>query len=524
MNACYQLARADFLERVRRPRFLVIVGIAVFVGFNFASGAVILHWDDYRGINTAAWLGTMIALVLSIPLYLLGFYIVRGNIEQDRRTGVGQILAATPLRTFTFALGKFASNVAVLLVLIAVIMIAALITFLVHGEDKTLNMTFLVLCVPVAMIAASVAVLFECTPMLSRGGGNVLYFILWLVTIDVIGVRLMGYDLVERTVLPIVRSTFGEYEGGTGMGVTVGGYFSDFITFYWPGVNWLEIAASRLLYTIAALMLVLIAATVFERFDPARRLLSTRRESRMSHWWRSLNAPLTIRVNRQLRGAVVNSVTQMTAAPISEHATAMFGQILWAEFKLLVKGRLLLWYAGALALMVACLLSPVDAVRAWILPLTWLWPLLIWSEMGVRELQSRTDQILFSSPAPARRQLPATWTAGVLLALVMGSGALVRFFSAPEYLPGVVSGMLFIPSLALACGVISGTGRLFQITLLVLWYAGPLNGMIGFDYSGSHDSTLAAGMPLRYAGLSLMLLATAYVMRRSQIRHGHGFR
>ena len=53
---------------------------------------------------------TMVAMLATLFLSLIGFYLVRGTVERDRRTGVGQILAATPLRGATYILGKAASN------------------------------------------------------------------------------------------------------------------------------------------------------------------------------------------------------------------------------------------------------------------------------------------------------------------------------------------------------------------------------------------------------------------------------
>lgn len=109
-----------------------------------------------------------------------------------------------------------------------------------------------------------------------------------------------------------------------------------------------------------------------------------------------------------------------------------------------------MWYLGASGWIVACLVAPVDAVQRSLLPLAWRWPLQPWSEMGARETLHRTRELLFSAPAPVLRQLPAAWLAGVLLALLTGSGVLVRLPSEPSLVPGFLAGALFIPSLGMA--------------------------------------------------------------------------
>jgi hypothetical protein len=160
----------------------------------------------------------------------------------------------------------------------------------------------------------------------------------------------------------------------------------------------------------------------------------------------------------------------------------------------------------------------LETMRRWLLPLAWLWPLLLWSEMGVREGRYRVDQLLFSAPAPLWRQLPAAWTAGALLALVLGSGAFVRFLADPGLLPGFVAGMLFIPSLALFLGVAGGTERPLQIILLIFWYLGPLNGLAFFDITGATDATLAQGVSWLYIVLSPLLLGLTLFIRWRQLQ------
>ena len=196
----------------------------------------------------------------------------------------------------------------------------------------------------------------------------------------------------------------------------------------------------------------------------------------------------------------------------------ILARLLAAEFLLLAKGRSLAWYLVAVGLIVACLLAPVDAVQRWLLPLAWLWPLPLWSEMGARDTLHRTRELLFSAPAPVLRQLPATWLAGVALALVTGSGALARLASEPGLLPGLVAGTLFIPSLALLLGVASGSGRAFQVAWMLLWYLGAMNGVPAFDVVGATAAGIATGAPWAYAIAGLGLAALAAAARWHQVR------
>ncbi|HEX3554932.1 MAG TPA: hypothetical protein VIA62_17040 [Thermoanaerobaculia bacterium] len=79
--------------------------------------------------------------------------------------------------------------------------------------------------------------------------------------------------------------------------------------------------------------------------------------------------------------------------------------MLRAELRLLLKGQRWWWYAVAAGLIVAGFAVP-EAGRRIVLPLAWIWPLLLWSSLGAREARFATDGLVFSAARPLRRQLP----------------------------------------------------------------------------------------------------------------------
>ncbi len=515
MHALLHLALADFRERVRRFSFLLIVTLAVFLGYQVITGFFQLRLGDYRGVLNAAWIGALMALTLSFFLSLFGFYIVRGNVQQDRETGVGQILAAAPLSKLTYVLGKFVSNVAVLLILVGVLALAALAMLLLHGEDKTLDfvqllMPFIVFSVPSAMATAALAVFFECTPVLRKSVGNVIYFFLWTFIATPISGDLLGFGAVEQGMTIALRAQGADYQGGIVLGPT-----TELETFLWTGFDWATVTSTRLVYVLAALLLVGLAALVFDRFTPTSgrsrspRLGVRGRGAALGARWQALTRP---------RPAVARAAQPLPPITASGNPVAVFVTLIAAELKLLLKGRAFLWYAGAGGLLLACLLSPLETVRGALLPLVWLWPLLLWSELGVRATRYHVQPLLASAPAPLRRQLPAAWTAGVLLALLLGGGALIRFLAEPALLPGFAAGALFIPSLALLLGILTGTERPTQILLLIWWYLGPLNGLVALDLTGTTAATLAQGIPWLYIAASPVLVGLAVLARRQQLQ------
>jgi hypothetical protein len=194
-----------------------------------------------------------------------------------------------------------------------------------------------------------------------------------------------------------------------------------------------------------------------------------------------------------------------------------FFTVLTVELKLLLKGQRWWWYAVTTGLIIACATSPSVITREIILPIAWVWPILIWSAMGSREIHNNVQQLVFSSALPLWRQLPAQWLAGFIVTLIMASGAVLRFALDSDTigLMALLSGALFIPSLALTSGVWSGTSKLFEILYITTWYLGPLNKVRELDFIGSHSN----GSPQLFIPFSIALIAFAIFGRSRQLRN-----
>jgi hypothetical protein len=168
-------------------------------------------------------------------------------------------------------------------------------------------------------------------------------------------------------------------------------------------------------------------------------------------------------------------------------------------------------------LIIVCFVNPATITCEIVLPIAWVWPILIWSAIGNREIHHNVQQLAFSSASPLRRQVPAQWLAGFIVTLLMASGAALRFVMDGDTigLLALLSGALFIPSLALASSVWSTNSKLFEILYMVIWYLGPLNKVPGLDFIGSHSN----GYPQFFIPVSIALITFAIFGRSRQLRN-----
>jgi hypothetical protein len=517
----YHLARADFLERVRRYSFLFIMGISLYFGYAAATGQLVMRVNESRGVFNSAWIGGLMALVSTTFLTLAGFYVVKNTIERDRLTRVGEILASTPMSKTTYVMGKAISNFVVLTAMVVILPISGIMMQFWHGEDSHVELwkllaPFLLIALPAMAVVAAIAVLFETIPWLRGGFGNVVYFFVWTaaLTLPVVGAKKGGTQYFDWSGLSVIWSSLqaaakGPAEhNGFSLSIESTSAAKAAATFLWDGVQWTaSLVFARLLWVAAAIAIALLAALLFDRFDPSKER------------WR--------RVAAREAGETVEGV----AAQMPAHAALLtplaartghfrFGAILVAELRLMLKGRKWWWYAVAGGLIVACAATPDASARGILLACAWLWPVLMWSSMGVREVRDQTSQLLFSAPHPIARQLPAVWFAGVVLALLTGSGFGARVLLGGDWrgLLAWLTGALFIPTLALALGVWSGSSKLFEIVYTLLWYLGPMHATLKLDFMASAPGTAATRVPSFYFALTLAIAAVAVLGRKRQLQ------
>jgi len=534
LAALYALMRADYLERVRRHAFLVTLLVTIYFAYLFLppndARYVTFQVAETRGIYNSAWVGGVVAMMTSTFLSLAGFYVVKNAVERDRRTGVGQILASTPLPKSLYTLGKAASNFAVLATMVAVIAAMSAVMQIARGEDRHIDAMallapFVWVTLPGMAVVAALAVAFETIPFLAGGFGNIAYIFtamsaLWAPAIRGPEHRLVfGDALGLGALLPEMTAAAGrafpDIAGRTGsytLGFNISETARHLRSFEWSGLTWTAgVIGARLMSLPLAGLIAIASAIPFDRFDSTRPVRDRRR--------RGAAAP---EAERSAVAAAPLAPPRELTAPVRAFG---FGSLLRAEVDLTLKGVPWPGLAVAAGLAIAGVLAPLAVGRGILLPASWVWPVLLWSAMGAREQRHGVAPLLHSSPHPLARQLFATWLVGVLLALATGSGVGARLVLAGEW-PGVatwIAAALFIPSLALASGVWTGGGKLFEVLYTMLWYGGPVNRIRPIDFIGTSPENAASGAwggfaLAAVALLAVALLALAVLGRRRQLR------
>jgi hypothetical protein len=373
---------------------------------------------------------------------------------------------------------------------------------------------FLLIALPAMFVTGSIALLFETLPVLRSGAGNVIYFFVWVFALaggaenkldDVTGIHILSKNMRDA----LERMSPGDPKNSA-FRMEVGGLHAT-RTFVWHGIDWTpRLLAGRLLWVAIGFGVALLASVFFHRFDPAREKI---REKKLK-----LQPSAAVEDSARALERSEPRLAHTTLTPLGAGGNNRLARLVLSEFSLMMKGLQWWWYVVAAGLLVAEFVSSTPEAREGVLLVAWIWPVLVWSQMGCRESRHATESLIFSAERVVYRQLAALWMAGVMVAIITGAGVGFRLLISLDWhaLLAWGAGAFFIPSLALALGVWSGSGKFFEALYVAWWYIGPAHHAPTIDFIGG---TQASSSPGLYLTLAAGLLLASCLGRRRQVAY-----
>ncbi|MEZ3117520.1 hypothetical protein RYH80_16515 [Halobaculum sp. MBLA0147] len=542
-----RIVRGRVRERTRRRRFLAAVGVVAYLGASITTGTVGLTFGGtVAPVRNGPWLVSVAAMTATTVVLLGGWVVAGGVLERDRETGVGEVCAATAASDRLVFLATVVETVVSLGALTGVVLLGALLTSLVSlgvAVSPTGVITFLLLVVPTVVLAAAViAVLASVRPLHSVAGGLYVAVGCGLVvlgaTVGLVSVGVSAPGLPDPTIgptlawvdplgfTPVVESAARALaDGSTPTRLPSFGVSGATVTdrFVWEGVRLDGHAlVGRGLLVAAALPLFVVGAVAFDRSD----LLAN---DDGGHGATGDDGKHSATSDDGRHGATGED-SERTGAPAAASGavsdlswlgesdttrSASWGRLVLGELRVALAGQSRRWRLGALALVVAGLAVSADTARAVVLPVAGIWPLFVWSAVGVRADRHGTVPVI-GATRYAHRRPPAELAAAVLVGVASVSGVSVRLALAGELAAAVapLGGVVCLAGVAAALGWMGGR-RAFPLGALVVWYAGTLNGFAPLDVFGVTDEAIRLGVPGVAAALGLLAATVAFWTRRS---------
>jgi len=500
--------------------FLILCAAAFLLMPETSSGGVMFLIGNRRVLLNSAATALTSAIMGGLVFSLVGFYLISNSVTRDLRTGVGKLIAATPMSSLRYLAGKLAGNILYLMAMAVVFMIACMGMHLLRGEMPlepiVFVQTFGIMFLPSIPCIAAIALMFECVPFLSGRGGDVLYFVFWTLTLALPP----AFVSASEGHAWILAADF------TGLGFFVNEIISvtgahDFTIGYAPfdaalspvffsGLKWTsEIVILRMASALFTIPFFTIAWAAFRRFDPARGSSHEKAKTGRIARLRQTIVSAWLRIAVPRGGWLVGPPSLVKAIVLDVRLTLA----LYPIFFIVIATSLL-----------CGLLAPISAIRTLILPFTYVVLVPLLASISIRDRIGNTARLIFTLPYVRRQYVILKFFSALLTTMLVGFIPLLRMsLNDPFGAAAALNGMLFIASAATLLGFLTGTPKTFVVMFLLFLYIAMSSKVTpAFDFAGL-QGIATPSIVLSYAAASLVMVAAAFEFERWRMKRVDGY-
>jgi hypothetical protein len=520
MNSFVKIIKGDYLQRTRSYAFLVTLAISLYIAYTFVpapdAAYTTVRVGNYVGDYNSAWIGHVTAIMTSVFLSMIGFFLVNNSVKKDIETEVGMIIATTRVSNFKYLFSKLISNFLVLVSIMGLVLAMSIAIFFFRSkgfpfEISQFVLPYMFVAMPSLFLISSLAIAGE----VFFGNKSVIQYIAFFVLFNVVMANVQmqkgsdelamidpfGIKVVTQGLERFVKEHQGEEVRIASMGFN----FSekrDIKTFVFEGMKWpIGFLFSRILWIGFAFTLVFVSSKFFHRFDVKEKIKTKKRTN----------------MHQELSEFKSHEELKLSSLPPIKVDYGIFSFIKIEFLMLLRKGPRWFWIIN-LGGMVALTFAPIEVAHQFILPILWFLQIGRWSDLITKEKTNRIHYFTFAAYQPLLRLLPSQIIAGIILAITLATPLLLRYAFSQQFIPfsGVILGAYFIVLLSAFLGILSGGKKLFEVLFFMITYAN-LNRIPFADYFGS---TWQSSQPIIILTAGIIFFAiTSWMVRRYEIKH-----
>ncbi|WP_160686548.1 hypothetical protein [Clostridium sp. C2-6-12] len=522
----YYIGRSDFLDRIRSKSIFMITLLMMYISYLFfpqnnSSVYYTLNYNFkgffYRGIYNSIWMGWVATIAFISVVTLIGFYFVRNSIKRERELLIGEITASIGTKSWIFIFGKAFGNLLFLLLQMLIVIFITIIMQFVRGESYSLELInlltpFVILAVPVCFIVSVIAIIFEVIPILRNSFGNVEYFFVWS-GICVASLRgeksylsdVFGMNTTSKVILEQIKNNFDEFKDINDFSLGTNGALHDNIkTFVMDKVNIdMYIFIGRFFWIVIGILILFLASIFFRRTSLIRTKVSLKRGKVIDTKLKEYNSPKRIILSKIFESKTYSNKLR----------------IICSELKLMFATCNLWWYLSMIICTIVIFFAKGEILYKLLIPVIWILPIFIWSKLGTIQINFNMDDYLVTYNNYRKSQLFDSVIAGILFTMLMNISIIIKFIISNDYL-GIVyilMGSVFVNTLGLFIGTVSKNATAFEITYMILWYVGILNGFTSLDFLGLTKTALSAHTPIIFFAVGIILLIASIVIKKNRI-------
>jgi hypothetical protein len=477
------IAGTDLRLRLRRPATLWLVLALSWLAYLLipdpSGGMALMVVDGARALYTSQVVALATAGLASIMLTFAGFYLASNTIRRELLARTGGIIAATPVGSGTYLVGKWLGGAGYLGLVTLIYMANVMAMHLLRGEGPlqplTYLATYLLALGPAILVVSALALCFECVPLLSGRLGDVAYFFLWMVMLAMgaIGegsgpgqaVDVLGIGFIMHQVNAVSNST------QLALGMTP--FDPRLAPWVLPPIPFsIGVLLPRLTTALLAVPVLVVARLGFHRFDPAT--VKSDSQSSGGHLIRRLSMLV-----KPLTGPVSRAGERFVPT-----APGALRPVLAETVMTLCQSPLVL--AAWLGVLVATVVSTAETAHHRLPLIIAVILAVALADLSTRDRAAGTLPMLYGMPRIKPDYAWIKFGGAALLALLFCLPLAVRIaITAPGAALSLLIAAGFMAALATALGLLSRTPKAFMGLFLLFLYL-VLNGaqVPALDFAG----------------------------------------
>jgi hypothetical protein len=483
--------------RIRRISTLValfaIIALSWLMIADPSQGTSMMVANKARVLYTSSALAFASATLVSPLFALFAFYLIRGRIGEDLRSGIGSVIGATQVGNSLFLFSRWLGGVAYLISLMLLFMLSTIVCQLVRGEgtpDILIYLqTYAIILLPMIFFGASCAILFDSLPFTMGKAGDVIFFFIWCAQFSmlpqlekIISPQMPLWMMFDFTGMSASILTLKQHLNTSHFSLGASTFNPQLTpltipTMLWgTQVIWLRLASAGL-----ALLPLLPAFWLFHRYSPDRVKPASSRLRR---------SPIAV-LNDWLRPA------SKLAQPMFQLAAVMPG--FWGK---VISDIALTLVASPLAVVAVIIIfftglfSQYNALPGVLVAAVGFWGVLM-SDLSTRDFSANIEAISGAvEGGSTERYIRQLAAANLLGYLFMGVIAVRWSLTMPSHTLALLTGIFSLSALATLAGRCSRTSRTFVSVFLVWIYIAlnapeiPMFDIVGFNHAANTESIL----------------------------------
>jgi hypothetical protein len=503
MNAHVIRTLALLEARVRLRRTSTLVALLAVVTLSWltisdpAGGSTLMSVHGARVLYTSSMLALGSASQATLLFAIAGFFLLRGRMAEDLRSGLGGVIGASAAGGRLFVLGRWCGGMLYLLALIGAFAATVLVCHAVRGEGPIEPLvylqTYVLVLGPMALFTASCATLFDSWAPLMGKRGDLLYFLIWC---GQMGMLAAATEAAVPITIPVdftgmsaIITALSAYVDVNDMMLGIAGFKPGLAPLRLPTWVWsADIVAIRCVTALLACLPLLLALRLFHRFSPDRVKPARSRARRsplalLNGWLRPLGrcAQPLFSLSARLPGVAGQALADV-ALTLATAPAAVAALLVVQVLAVALDARLLA------PLVLACVA---------------VWGVLV-SDLPTRDGDAGCAGMGAALPGGSARRYWRQLAASCLLGLMFTGVAALRLAGTEPLSAGaLLAGLFALASLASLLGNTSGTARTFlALFLFGLYVSVNLNKVPLADVVGFHGIATAVSV-LTWLGVGI---------------------